>query len=287
MDKTNIPTFLKWAGGKVSLLQKYELLFPNDVETYFEPFLGSGAVFFHIKQYHKPTSILLSDVNEELINCWNVVKEGVEELIRLLKIHSKKHNKRYYYKIRKLGIEKLTKTERAARLIYLNRTCFNGLYRVNSKGQFNVPMGDYKNPRIVDEAGLREASKLLKNVEIETKTYKDILNHVRAGDFVYIDPPYHPISETSNFTSYTQYPFLMKEQEELVEFCKKLDKKGCNFMLSNSNSKTIRMLYKDFNIIEVTAKRMISADSSKRGYVKELVIINYKPQPVRTQLTLI
>lgn len=286
MGEVEIPTFLKWAGGKGSLLSQYKNLFPEKQERYFEPFIGSGAVFFYVKQVFNPKFILLSDINEELINCWQVVRDNVEELTGLLEAHKEKHNKEYYYNTRALFPKDLSVVQRAARLIYLNRTCFNGLYRVNSKGQFNVPMGDYKNPRILDVKSLKKSSEMLKGIRIETRNYYDILKQVKKGDFVYMDPPYSPISETSSFTSYTQYPFLVKEQEELAQFCKKLDNKGCNFMLSNSNSEMIRELYKDFSIIEITAKRMISADSSKRGNVKELIALNYKPRSIGAQLTL-
>lgn len=286
MGETIIPTFLKWAGGKGRLISQYRNLFPEKIERYFEPFLGSGVIFFYIKQIFNPKFIMLSDINDELINCWQVVRDDVEELIGLLEVHKEKHNKGYYYSTRALLPKSFSAVQRAARLIYLNRTCFNGLYRVNSKGEFNVPMGDYKNPRILDVKNLKKTSKLLKGLKIETRSYNNILKQVKKGDFVYMDPPYYPISDTSSFTSYTEYPFLEKEQEELANFCKKLDKKGCKFILSNSDCKFIRNLYKDFKIIPITAKRMISADSSKRGDVKELVALNYKPKSVGTQLTL-
>jgi len=286
MGETRIPTFLKWAGGKGSLISQYRNLFPDKIERYFEPFVGSGVIFFYIKQVFNPKFVMLSDISEDLINCWQVVRDDVKELIGLLEIHKEKHNKEYYYDTRALLPQGISTVQRAARLIYLNRTCFNGLYRVNSKGEFNVPMGDYKNPRILDVKNLKKASKMLKGVKIETRSYNNILKQVKKDDFVYMDPPYCPISKTSSFTSYTGSPFLEKEQEELANFCKKLDKKGCKFILSNSGCKFIRDLYKNFKIIPITAKRMISADSSKRGNVRELVALNYQPKSVGTQLTL-
>ena len=268
-------SFIKWAGGKRQLLTQLKPFFPKKIERYFEVFVGGGAVTFHIIKNYKPKYIFISDINEELINCYKVIKEDVEELIKLLKEYKKKHNKEVYYEVRAEDPRLLSDTSRAGRFIYLNKTCFNGLYRVNSKGGFNVPIGSYKNPSIVMEKELREISKLLKDVEIKIMSFEEITKLTKKGDFIYFDPPYYPLKKGKSFTTYTAGNFLEKEQEQLKKVFSKLNKKGCKVMLSNSDTKFIKELYKEFNINFVNANRMINCDGSKRGKIKEIVVTNY------------
>lgn len=277
--KREIPTFVKWAGGKKQLIEQFKRFFPDKIERYFEPFVGGGAVAFYIIKTFKPKEIYLSDINDELVNCLNVIKNNVEELIKLLKKMKEEHMndpKKVYFKVRAEDPKLLCDIDRASRFIYLNKTCFNGLYRVNSKGGFNVPMGDYDNPAICNEEDLREISELLKNAKISTKQFYDAVKDARKGDFIYFDPPYYPLKKES-FTTYTKDKFLDEEQKHLFKVFKELDKKRCNVMLSNSHTPFILDLYKKYkkNIHKVKATRMINSDASKRGKVKEVVILNY------------
>lgn len=276
-DKMNngIPTFVKWAGGKKQLLEQYKSLFPAEFNRYFEPFVGGGAVAFHLLKNHEIKEVYLSDINEELIDTLNVIKENVNELIVELKKLKNAHNKDNFYKIRAKDPHKLSKVERASRFIYLNKTCFNGLYRVNSKGGFNVPIGSYKNPSICSGEELREISKLLKNAKIEKAPFHEAIKNAKKGDFVYFDPPYYPLNKTSSFTTYTKDNFLEKEQELLAQVFKELDKKGCKVMLSNSDTDFIKKLYDGYTIKPVQATRMINSDATKRGKITEIVITNY------------
>lgn len=273
-----IPKFVKWAGGKGQLLEQFEPLFPKKINRYIEPFLGSGAVFFYIVQVFKPKEIILSDINEELINTYKVIQDDVERLIVELKQHAEYHKaegKKYYLTIRATNPKELPPLERAARFIYLNRTCFNGLYRVNSKGQFNVPMGAYKNPNIIQEDNLRKTHELLKKVTLKIMSFEKVVSLAKKGDFVYLDPPYYPLNKAS-FTTYTKDNFLDEQQKLLKEVCLKLDKKGCLVMQSNSDTEFIKELYEDtFKIHFVKASRMINRDASKRGKINEVVITNY------------
>ncbi|MFZ2411658.1 MAG: DNA adenine methylase [Candidatus Methanoperedens sp.] len=273
--KTTIPTFIKWAGGKTQLLSQFETFFPTHFNKYYEPFLGSGAVFFKIKNLYPEKEFLLSDNNSELINCYEIVKNDVEGLIGLLKEHRLKHSKEYYYYQRNIDTTNLSKIESVARFIYLNKTCFNGLYRVNSKGKFNVPIGSYKNPSIFQEKDLIEAQKLLQGVTLKTMPFENIINIAQKNDFVYLDPPYHPLSPTSSFTSYTSISFSEKDQIRLAEVYRQLDKKGCLLMLSNSYSEFILELYDGYRIEQVSAKRMINCNGKKRGVIPEAVVLNY------------
>jgi len=266
--------FIKWAGGKRQLLEQFKPLLPQKIERYFEVFVGGGAVLFDIIKHYNPKYVFISDVNEELINCYKVIKEDVEELIELLKKYKKKHNKETYYKVRAKNTKPLNNVSRASRFIYLNKTCFNGLYRVNSKGGFNVPMGSYKNPAICQEKELREISKLLQNVEIKVMGFEEITKLVKKNDFIYFDPPYYPIKKSS-FTTYTKGNFLEDEQKQLREVFSKLDKKGCKVMLSNSNTKFIKDLYEGYKRRFVKASRMINCNGKGRGKINELVITNY------------
>ena len=276
-EKEILPLFLKWAGGKLQLIEQFENLFPPDFNNYYEPFIGSGAVFFYVKSKLKPHEVILSDLNEELINCFVVVRDRPSELIELLLNHRNNHSKEYYYAIRNIETNQLDSIESAARLIYLNKTCFNGLYRVNSKGQFNVPFGDYDKPRIFDNKILLRASQLLQDVELRVMTFEKVLDFARKHDFVYLDPPYIPLSKTSNFANYSKSHFSVQEQKKLSEVFTILDSHGCFVMLSNSDHPLIKELYRDYekNIVIVRAKRMINSIGSKRGAINEIVLRNY------------
>lgn len=272
-----VPTFLKWAGGKTQLLYVFKEFIPKHFNRYFEPFLGSGAVFFFVKQKYNHKDFILSDTNEELINCFKVVRDDVEELVSLLKEHKKRHSEKYYYEVRDIDTKTLPTTKSAARFIYLNKTCFNGLYRVNSQGKFNVPIGRYKNPGILNERNLRRASELLQGVKLKSMSFEGITDIANVGDFVYLDPPYYSTSQTSNFTGYTKDSFSEEDQIKVRDVFKRLDKKGCWVMLSNSNHNLVRSLYNGngYTIKTIDAKRMINCDAEGRGPVEEIVVMNY------------
>ena len=264
--------FIKWAGGKSQLLDQYSAFFPPKYNKYLEPFIGGGAVFFHLK----PNKAILSDLNKDLMDCYAIIKSNVRKLTGVLKQYQARHSKDFFYELRdKYNTNLLSRIERAAVFIYLNKTGFNGLYRVNSKGGYNVPFGGYKNPLIFDEANLLAVSKLLKNAELYATTFEKVLDYAESNDFVYFDPPYYPLNKTSKFTSYTKDSFLEKEQEKLAAVFKQLDKKGCMVMLSNSDTNFIKSLYKDFRIETVKANRFINCVGEKRGPINELVILNY------------
>lgn len=267
--------FLKWAGGKSQLIPQYVPYFPQDFATYYEPFLGGGAVFFYL--YGKSTKKfpgVLTDINSELVNVYCCVRDRVEELIELLAQHQKNHSQEYYYRMRSCVTG--TPVEMAARLIYLNKTCFNGLYRENSKGEFNVPMGRYKNPTICNAELLRVVSASLQSVEIEVRPFEAVLDFAKtAEDFVYFDPPYHPLSNTSNFTGYSRYSFNEQDQIRLRDTFAEIAQRGVKVMLSNSDCPFIRELYKDFRIHEILAARAINSKAEKRGKITELLVISY------------
>jgi len=269
-----IPTFVKWAGGKKQLLEQFETLFPKKIKRYLEPFVGGGAVLFYILKNYKPQEIFIFDINEELMNTYEVIRDDVENLILELKKLKDKHNKETFYKIREEDPKLISKLSAASRFIYLNKTCFNGLYRVNSKGGFNVPLGKYKNPLICPEKDLKEISQLLKNVKIIKGDFEECLKYAKKNDFIYFDPPYYPLKKSS-FTTYTKEKFLDEEQEKLKKVFEKLDKRGCNVMLSNSDTEFIKRLYKKFKISVVKATRMINCDGANRGKINEVVVTNY------------
>jgi DNA adenine methylase len=272
-----LPLFLKWAGGKLQLIEQFEDLFPPYFRNYYEPFIGSGAVFFYLKSKLNPNKVILSDTNGELINCFIVVRDKASELIEILLSHRKRHSKEYYYEVRRLESDRLDSVSRAARLIYLNKTCFNGLYRVNSKGQFNVPFGDYKNPSIFDRNTLIRASLMLQGVELRVMTFEKVLHFAGKDDFVYFDPPYIPLSRTSSFTRYSRNNFSINEHRQLSEVFRALDSRGCFVMLSNSDHSLTRELYRDYdkNIVIVRAKRKINSVPNKRGAINEIIVTNY------------
>ena len=221
-----VPSFIKWAGGKKQLIEQFKQFFPQKAERYFEPFVGGGAVAFYIIKKNNLKEIYLSDINEELINCYEVIRDDVKELISKLKFHRENHNKEYYYAIRELVPEILSKVERASIFIYLNKTCFNGLYRVNSKGKFNVPIGSYKNPSLFQEDNLMELSQVLKRAKILKMPFDKVLDYAKEGDFIYFDPPYYPMAKGKNFTAYTKDNFSEQDQIRLAKVFKELDKLG-------------------------------------------------------------
>jgi DNA adenine methylase len=265
--------FLKWAGGKSSLLPQLLSNIPADFHRYHEPFLGGGALFFALS----PSLATLCDSNEELINCYQIVRRNPEGLITDLSKHH--YELKYFLKVR--GADRLesfkywSPLQRASRLIFLNKACFNGLYRLNSKGQFNVPFGRYANPNILDEPRIRDCSKRLQNVKIECRDFKTALLQVKESDFVYLDPPYLPLSQSSSFASYTKEGFGVTEHRELAACCQDLNKRGVRFLLSNSNTDLTRELYQTFSIQEVSAPRMINSKSARRGKISEVLIRNF------------
>ena len=268
---------LKWVGGKRQLLKEIERHVPSHFSTYYEPFVGGGALLFHLQ----PKKAIINDSNEELVNVYTVIKDFPDQLIHTLKKH--KNEEAYFYKIRGLDREKaeydrLNTIERAARVIFLNKTCYNGLFRVNSAGEFNTPFGRYKNPNIVNEITIRAVSNYLKSNDIKVLhgDYEKALSSARKGAFVYFDPPYDPVSNSVNFTGYTKAGFDREEQERLKGICDKLNQKGVKFLLSNSSTEFIRRLYKNYNIYNIKAKRAINSKADGRGEIEEVLIKNYE-----------
>ena len=262
--------FLKWAGGKGQLLQQYSDHFPKEFSAYYEPFLGGGAVFFHLL----PVRSHLMDINPELVNVYCCVRDHVEALVACLNVHRDRHCADYYYQIR--ANVSSTPLERAARFIYLNKTCFNGLYRENSKGLFNVPIGSYKKPTICDVELLYATSVALRSTHIELGSFENVLNHATSShDFVYLDPPYHPISATSKFTSYNRYAFTENDQIRLRDTVIALANRGVKVMLSNSDCPFIRDLYQGFTMHTIVASRAINSNAEKRGKITEVLVTSY------------
>lgn len=262
--------FLKWAGGKSRLISQYHKYFPKNYQNYHEPFLGGGAIFFYLQ----PHQAILTDINDELINTYCCVKNDVEKLIQLLQKHKQNHNQDYYYDVR--SHPEGTDIEKAARFIYLNKTCFNGLYRVNAQGKFNVPAGKYKNPSVCQEEILRLASKALAQAEIKKADFTEVLNHAHSSDdFVFFDPPYYPLSNTSNFTAYSSSSFGEMQQRQLREVFEKLAQRGVKIILSNSDCEFIRQLYSSFPIHDISAIRSINSNAKKRGNVNEVLVTSW------------
>jgi DNA adenine methylase Dam len=261
---------LKWAGGKQQMLNVIVPNLPDEFNKYIEPFIGGGALFFELS----PENAIISDTNPELINMYKIIAEDVDGLIEKLEVMKNEEN--FYYMVRAINPETLTNVEKAARTIYLNRTCFNGLYRVNKKGEFNVPYGKYKNPKICDKENLKAASRILKNTTIIHADYKDVLRtYAEQGDFIFLDPPYLPISKFSDFKRYTKEQFHIKDQEELAEEVKRLRDIGCNALLTNSNHPLVHELYKEFEIDVFQTRRNINSNASKR--TGEDVLVHIKP----------
>lgn len=268
---------LKWVGGKRQLMNEIVKLLPKTYTTYYEPFIGGGAVLFELQ----PNKAVINDVNGELINLYNVIKYDVELLIEDLRKHE--NTPEYFYEIRERDrdrneYEKLSEVEKASRIVYLNKTCFNGLFRVNKAGEFNSPFGKYKNPNIVDEVTLRAVSKYFNKADIKILNgdFESSLKGIRKGSFVYLDPPYDPVSNSANFTGYDKGGFNRDEQIRLKKLCDKLNKRGVKFLLSNSATEFIKDLYKDYDITVVKAKRAINSNGNARGEVDEVLVRNYE-----------
>ena len=295
--KKEAKPFLKWVGGKKQLLPEIKKYYPfnEKINKYSEPFIGGGAVLFDILNTFDLKEIYISDMNKELVNTYLVIQNSVNDLIKELKILESEYipldeeKRKEYYLAKRKEFNELKKTDYnysiklATLFIFLNKTCFNGLYRVNSKGEFNVPSGVYKKPLICDEENLIVVSEKLRNVKIVCTDYKSCINFVDENTFVYIDPPYRPLNKTSSFTSYNDFDFDDKKQTELAEFSKQLDKTGAKILLSNSNPKNVdandnffECLYNGFNIKEVMASRMINSKASGRGKISELLISNFQ-----------
>jgi DNA adenine methylase len=272
-----VQPFLKWAGGKRRLIPKIREYVPSKYGLYFEPFVGAGAVLFELQ----PQAALINDVNEELINCYQVIKQSPEELISHTRHHP--NTKKHFYELRSLdrgpGFSALSPLERASRVIFLNKTCYNGLFRVNSRGQFNVPFSKYSNPRIVDDVAIRAVSRYLNEAKIEMSgsDFEDAMSGAGTGDFAYLDPPYDPVSDTSSFTGYNLPSFDREEQRRLKSVCDDLTVRGCKILMSNSATDFIKDLYSNerrYTIVEVKASRNINSVASGRGKINELLIFN-------------
>ena len=298
-DRIECKPFIKWVGGKGQLLSEINKLYPvelgKNINKYAEILVGGGAVLFDILSKYKLDEVYISDKNLELINTYKSIRDNVDILIKSLKEMEEQYipldnenRKDYYYKKReeynslKINIEE-NNIEKAVLFIFLNKTCFNGLYRVNKKGEFNVPMGAYKNPKICDKENLKNVSMALKNVKIIYADYRESESFIDEKTFVYIDPPYRPLNTSSSFTSYTENDFSDKEQIELAEYIDLLNKKGAKIVLSNSDPKNNNIddnffdeLYKNYNINRVKATRMLNSNASLRGVINELLITNYK-----------
>ena len=270
--------FLKWVGGKGQLLPELvkRIELAGDFGRYHEPFVGGGALFFELHRsgrLNKRRKTYLSDNNPRLIETYEVVRDDVEKLIGQLKQHKAKNEHDYYYDVR--AKVPRSKTKRAARIIYMNKTCYNGLYRENRKGEFNVPFGRYKNPQICDEENLRECSEALKSVHIEARHFEAVVQKAHDGDLVYFDPPYHPVSKTASFTGYAKGGFDENAQRLLARVYKELHDQGVKVLLSNSYTDFILDLYKDFRVDEVAATRAVNSRADRRGKVSEVLVRNF------------
>ena len=286
--------FIKWVGGKSQLLEEIREKYPSKIEKYCEPFVGGGAVLFDILSKFKPSQILINDINKELINTYSQIKNNCEGMISQLseiqaiyKNHSVEENKEFFYEKRarynelKVNGNDAENLEKAVLFIFLNKTCFNGLYRVNSKGLFNVPFNSAKNPLLCDEENLRACSKLLQSVEMKVGDYKECKSFIDDKTFIYIDPPYRPLTQTAAFTSYSENGFTDKEQIELGNFITEISNNGAMVLASNSDPKNANEndnffddLYSQFKIKRVSASRMINSKAKKRGAINELLISN-------------
>jgi DNA adenine methylase len=271
-----VAPFLKWVGGKRQIIPTIAEHLPKTIKVYIEPFIGGGALLFHLQ----PKRAIINDFNSELINVYSVIKNDLESLVIDLKKH--KNESDYFYAIRGIDrtgeIDKLTNAERASRIIYLNKTCFNGLYRVNSSGEFNSPFGKYKNPNIINEPTLRAVNHYLNtnDIQIINGDYLEILKKADKNSFVYLDPPYHPVSESSNFTGYVQGGWDESDQIRLREACDDLTKRGINFLQSNSSADFIKHQYTNYSINTIKANRAINSNGEKRGEIEEVLIKNYE-----------
>lgn len=269
---------LKWVGGKRQLLDIINPFIPKKITTYVEPFVGGGAVFFDLK----PKKAIINDSNWELMNVYNVVKNNPHELLDYLIDHDKNNNSDYFYEVRSWDREEtykdLSDVKKAARIIYLNKTCFNGLFRVNKAGQFNASYDKYKNPNIINKPAIMAMHTFFNSNDIKIMScdYTDALKGLRKGAFIYLDPPYLPISDSSSFTGYTNGEFSLEDQIGLRNKCEELDKRGIKFLLSNSDHPKIRELYQEFDIVTVKARRTINSKGNKRGEINEVLVMNYE-----------
>ena len=279
MRKNNLVVpFVKWAGGKRQLLGVLSGLMPEgSIKSYCEPFVGGGAMLFHLQ----PSIAYVNDINSELINVYSVIKNSVDELI--IELSRFENTQEIFYEVRswdrdKFRYSSLSDIQKAARIIFLNRTCFNGLFRVNNAGEFNSPFGYYKNPNIVNAPVLKAVSHYLNSAEIHLSSvdYSEVLINLQKGTFVYLDPPYDPVSDSASFTGYTKGGFSRNEQARLRECCDDLSRRGIKFMLSNSATDFIMDLYSEYNITVVKAKRVVNSAGDKRGDVEEVVVRNYE-----------
>ncbi len=269
--------FLRWAGGKSKIVNQLAQLAPAEGEytQYIEPFLGSGALFFYLR----PKSAILADVNTHLINCYKQVARRPRDVWRFIQDHLRKHSREYYYSVRELGLSEGSPLERAARFIYLNKSAFNGIYRVNRSGKFNVPFGpSLSGPAIPSEARLIAVSHALATAHLSTASFEQTCRQATYGDFVYLDPPYPPLAKSANFTHYTPDRFGIQDQQSVANTFKTLDNKGCRVMLSNSDQEHIRALYRGFRITNLEVTRWLGSNG-KRFRVNEIVVTNYDPSP--------
>lgn len=276
-NRRHVTPILKWVGGKRQLLPEINKYIPEKITTYYEPFIGGGAVLFNLQ----PHRAILNDVNDELINLYRVVRDNVDELIADLGTH--KNDADYFYQIRGLDrdqdkYEQLTSIQRASRIHYLNKTCYNGLFRVNSRGEFNAPYGRYKNPNIINEVNIRAVSDYFNraNVTFLCGDFAETVKGIRKGSFVYFDPPYDPVSTSASFTSYDKGGFNRHEQQRLKILCDDLNARGIKFLLSNSATDFIVDLYKDYKIELVKSRRVVNSRGDKRGEVDEVLVMNYE-----------
>lgn len=275
-EPETVKPFFHWVGGKRELISRYPNIFPQKYNTYFEPFLGGGAVFYHLQPEHA----VLSDINPDMIKTYNAVKNNVDKVIEVLKVLKARHSEEFYYAVR--GIDRTpdwvnaSDVDVAARFLFLNRTGFNGLYRINKSGFNNVPIGSSLNKTIFSEKELRNASKFLQKHQFSTQSFIEIAALVKKGDFVYLDPPYAPLTPTANFTSYAKEGFGWDEQKQVADLCREIDKKGGLFLASNSDTPDLRALYEGFNIYSVNISRRMNSKADKRGDVGEVLISNYE-----------
>lgn len=263
--------FLKWAGGKARLIEQFQPYFPQEFGRYHEPFIGGGALYFHLQ----PEDAVISDVNERLISAYTAIRDELPALMERLELHAKKHSRDHYYRCRERfnQARSMSNVERAALMIYLNKTCFNGLYRENRRGEFNVPIGSYVNPTVFREENLIAVSQQLQHTDIRVQSFEHVLKTAKAGDFVYFDPPYVPLSATSSFTSYVGAGFDLQMQQRLAEVFTELAHRGCYVFLSNSDSPVVRELYRGWRMETVRAGRAINSKASGRNAVNELLVI--------------
>ena len=273
-----IPTFLKWAGGKRKILDKIDPFIPNEINDYYEPFLGGGSVFFYIKQKYNPKNCVISDINKDLINTFIDVRDNPQHVIKHLKKFKENNSEEHYYYIRSLFNKgKISGTKRSAAFIYLNKTCYNGLYRVNSKNEFNVPYGKYKNPEVFNEETILYASELLQGTTIKCQDYEELKETVEKGDFIYLDPCYDPLKKTS-FAHYTPKKFSSEDNERLAKFVAEMNRRGAKILFSNNITKNIKKYYKEgegFSREIIKSFRSVGSRKNYRGFFDEYLIRNF------------